>query len=135
MGGGGGSSSSTSTSKTETTDARTGAEGGSVAIGQNSTITFTDEFPEDVQNTILQALTEVGEAGAGAFEIARDVIGLSSQAVSSVADTARGAGDAINAVAGRRTIDETGPQLGDLLPFVGVAGALFILYTYIQRKN
>lgn len=131
---GGKSSSSTSSSST-TQDQRTGADGNAIAVGAGATLSFTNEFPDEIARSVEKAFETVGASNEGVVMLGKSIINLSSQAIGSVAQTARDAGEFVGKLAERQKADETGAQVQDFLPFVGVVGGLFVLYTLLTNKK
>jgi len=130
--GGSSSSNSEKTSK----DQKVGASDSAVAAGAKGRITITDEFPEGVGDAINKAL-EAGDnvserstellksVGAGLFEV-------TGQAIDTAGQSAAQAQQAVAEVAQRQKEDETGAQLEDALPFLGIGAGVVIVFLFVR---
>jgi ABC-type molybdate transport system substrate-binding protein len=143
--GGKSSSSSASTTETVTQDQRVGAEGNAIAVGAGGS--FINEFPDEARAAVEDAFNAVIQTSSGSQQFASDVLQggqtLASESINLAAELATAgirlasqttatAGSSLAIVAERQKQDETGAQLQDILPFIGVGGGLLVLYKLLS---
>lgn len=120
------SSSSENTTSTTTQDNKVSATDNAVALGNEASLTYTDQFSDNVKAAFEELVGLARDAGIVAAEFAQKSIAANQDAINKVADQSKQSVDAANL--------QGSTILKSFVPYAGVA-LVVLTFALAQKKG